>query len=160
MTNTLLQTLKDQSATERLAEQLAEVVSAGNIVSLSGDLGAGKSTFARAFIRAAAMDIELDVPSPTFTLVQSYDHADGTTIYHTDLYRLENEDDVYDLGMEEERDSAIFLVEWPDRLPDDWRSGALELSFAIDEQELGRRQLTVSWTEPEWAEKLRAIFDL
>lgn len=149
--------LENQSATEQLAKELAQVVGSGDILALSGDLGAGKSTFARAFIRAASGDLALDVPSPTFTLVQSYDHADGTIIHHADLYRLENEEDVYDLGLEEEQDHAVLLVEWPDRLPNDWRAGALELSFSLDETETGQRQLTISWSGADWTERLRAM---
>ena len=157
MTESYSHTLENQAATEELAAQLADLATASDVFCLSGDLGAGKSTFARAFIRAAAHDAELDVPSPTFTLIQTYEHADGTPVYHTDLYRLESEDDVYDLGLDEERDQSIFLVEWPDRLPVDWLGSALHISFKIDNEDASRRQVTFSWNQQAWTEKLHPL---
>ena len=117
---------QNQRQTEHVAEALAAGAKAGDIFALSGDLGAGKSTFARAFIRAAMGNPEAEVPSPTFTLVQSY-AAPAYDILHTDLYRLEGPDDVYDLGLDDDLDSAVFLVEWPDRMPASWWRGALEI---------------------------------
>ena len=157
MSHRITHILADQAATEQFARQLAQVARAGDTLALSGDLGAGKSTFARAFIRAASGDPVLDVPSPTFTLVQTYDHADGTVIHHADLYRLEDENDVYDLGLEEERDNAIMLIEWPDRLPEDWRRKAFELSFSIDEAETDRRLVTIAWLGTSWTERLNVM---
>ncbi len=95
---------------------------APHIFCLSGDLGAGKSVFCRAFIRHMAGDDTLDVPSPTFTLVQTYDSAatDGTAlpVYHFDLYRLDHPDDAYELGIEDAFADGICLIEWPDKLGD------------------------------------------
>jgi len=116
---------KNQHQTEAVAAALAAAARPGDLFALTGDLGAGKSTFARAFIRAALGDPGAEVPSPTFTLVQSY--SGPCEIYHTDLYRLEDPDEVYDLGLDEERDSAILLVEWPDRMPQDWWDSAVEI---------------------------------
>lgn len=119
---------QNQADVEAFAAALAVRAQPGDIFALSGDLGAGKSTFARAFIRAALGDPEVEVPSPTFTLVQSYS-AGTYGIHHADLYRLEGPDDVDDLGLDEERDEAVFLVEWPDRMPANWWQHALEIKF-------------------------------
>ncbi len=113
---------------EKLAARLAEQLGAGDLVALTGDLGAGKTTFARAFIRACLGDDMAEVPSPTFTLVQTYDTED-CCIYHTDLYRIKEPDEVYDLGLDDDRSEALLLVEWPDRMPVDWWQGALEISL-------------------------------
>jgi len=118
---------QNQRETEAVAAGLAARASAGDLFALSGDLGAGKSTFARAFIRAALSNPEAEVPSPTFTLVQSY--AGPVDIHHTDLYRIKDPEDVYELGLDEDRDEAILLVEWPGNMPDDWQKGALHIAF-------------------------------
>lgn len=117
----------NQAETEQIAAALALKAVPGDLFALSGDLGAGKSTFARAFIRTLLGDMEAEVPSPTFTLVQSY--SADFEIYHTDLYRLEDPEEVYDLGLDEERDSSVILVEWPDRMPEDWWLGAIKVSL-------------------------------
>ena len=107
--------LPDERATERLGATLAERLRVGDVVGLKGDLGAGKTTLARAIIRAAAGDPELIVPSPTFTLVEVYETPRGA-FWHFDLYRLEAADQVYELGWEEALAEGIVLVEWPERL--------------------------------------------
>ena len=107
--------LPDESATERLGATLAERLRVGDVVGLKGDLGAGKTTLARAIIRAAAGDRELIVPSPTFTLVEVYETPRGS-FWHFDLYRLEAAEQVYELGWEEALAEGIALVEWPERL--------------------------------------------
>ena len=104
----------------RLAQDLAFTLAPGDALALSGDLGAGKTTFARAFIRAATGDLTLDVPSPTFTLVQSYE-TPRFQIAHFDLYRLDRPDDLDELGFEAAL-GGVALIEWPERagaqLPD------------------------------------------
>jgi tRNA threonylcarbamoyl adenosine modification protein YjeE len=85
------------------------------VVGLTGDLGAGKTTLARAIIRAAAADPDLIVPSPTFTLVEVYDTPRGS-FWHFDLYRLDDPQQVYELGWEEALAEGIVLLEWPERL--------------------------------------------
>ena len=107
-------TLPDSTATEALAARLAARTRRGDAIPLEGPLGAGKSTFARAFLRAASADPALEVPSPTFTLVQGYDLPIGPA-FHFDLWRLDGAADLAELGWEEARD-GIVLVEWPDRL--------------------------------------------
>jgi tRNA threonylcarbamoyladenosine biosynthesis protein TsaE len=105
--------LPDPAATDRLGAWLAGHLRAGDCVLLSGPIGAGKSHLARALIRARLGRFE-DVPSPTFTLVQTY-QAD-VEIWHADLYRLSHPDEVLELGLEEAFAHAICLIEWPDRL--------------------------------------------
>ena len=86
-------------------------------MALSGGLGGGKTTLARAVIRELAGDPRLEVPSPTFTLVQPYTARDGRGIIHADLYRLRDSDELVELGFDEMAEDAITLVEWPDRMP-------------------------------------------
>ena len=107
--------LPDETATEQLGATLAARLKMGDIVGLKGDLGAGKTTLARAILRAAANDPDLIVPSPTFTLVEIYDTARGP-IWHFDLYRLDRPEQVYELGWEEALSQGIVLLEWPERL--------------------------------------------
>lgn len=106
--------LPDLAATERLAAQLAGVARTGDVILLQGPLGAGKTALARAFLRAASGDPALEVPSPTFTLVQEYDTRLGT-IRHFDLWRLDGPAAMAELGWDEAQD-GIVLVEWPERL--------------------------------------------
>ena len=104
-----------QEDLEQQAKILANSITAPVCIALWGEMGAGKSTFARAFIRSFLPDIE--VPSPTFTLVQTYPTPKGE-IWHCDLYRLATEDEVQELGLLEAFNEAICLVEWPERLGD------------------------------------------
>lgn len=106
--------LPNEAATTALGIRLAGLARPGDAILLEGPIGAGKSSLARAFIRAR-LDREEEVPSPTFTLVQVYE-ADGTEIWHADLYRLTHPDEVFELGLDGAFESAICLVEWPDRL--------------------------------------------
>jgi tRNA threonylcarbamoyladenosine biosynthesis protein TsaE len=106
--------LADLAATEALADRIAALARKGDAILLEGVLGAGKSAFARAFLRAASADPALEVPSPTFTLAQSYATAIGT-VHHFDLWRLNGPAALAELGWEEARDDIV-LVEWPDRL--------------------------------------------
>jgi tRNA threonylcarbamoyl adenosine modification protein YjeE len=130
--------LKNEADTARLAQALASVAKAGDLIALFGDLGAGKSTFARSFIRSAFGDPLVEVPSPTFTLVQSYEPPQGPDILHADLYRLSGPEDVEDLGLEDERTLSILLIEWPDRLPDEWQTDMLAIEFLTGEAETSR----------------------
>lgn len=107
----------------RLAHVLTPLLGAGDFVGLSGELGSGKSVFARALIRTAMGDASLDVPSPTYNLVQPYQpHDPYPEILHVDLYRIEKPDEIRELGLED-ANSSILLVEWPEHLgaakPDD-----------------------------------------
>jgi len=108
-------TLPDEAATEQLGATLAARLKRGDVVGLRGELGAGKTTLARAILRAAAANPDMIVPSPTFTLVETYDTPRGP-IWHFDLYRLDAPEQVYELGWEEALAEGIVLIEWPDRL--------------------------------------------
>ncbi len=110
-------TLADPAATERLARSLAPRLGAGDLIGLTGGLGAGKSLFARALIgaRLAALGRSEEVPSPSYTLVQTYDLG-GVELWHADLYRLGATGELAELGLEDAFASAICLVEWADRL--------------------------------------------
>ena len=125
------------SATDALAGRLAHLAEAGDIIGLAGDLGAGKTTFARAFICARMGPV--DVPSPTFTLVQIYENDGGAPVWHFDLYRLEDSEEIYELGIEEAFGSAICLIEWPEKMagnePPDW----LEMRLTAGDSETSRR---------------------
>jgi tRNA threonylcarbamoyladenosine biosynthesis protein TsaE len=129
--------LADETATQALGARLAERLHPGDVVGLYGELGSGKTTLARAILRAAARDPALIVPSPTFTLVEVYETARGT-YWHFDLYRLEAPEQVYELGWEEALAEGIVLIEWPQRL------GALlpkHLSVTLEVAGDGRRAL-------------------
>ncbi|MEM8536525.1 MAG: tRNA (adenosine(37)-N6)-threonylcarbamoyltransferase complex ATPase subunit type 1 TsaE [Pseudomonadota bacterium] len=120
-------TLPGEADTLRVAQAMARIVRPGDTLLLSGAIGAGKSAFARGLIRARLGRAE-DVPSPTFTLVQTYDAPDGD-IWHCDLYRLTHPDEALELGLEEAFETAICLIEWPDRLGDAAPPDALDLTF-------------------------------
>ena len=107
--------LPDEAATERLGAALARRLRPRDVVALQGGLGVGKTTLARAILRAAAGDPALIVPSPTFTLVEIYDTPIGV-FWHFDLYRLEEPEQVFELGWEEARADGMALVEWAERL--------------------------------------------
>src|SRR5579871_3208575 len=106
--------LPDPTATARLAAGVAPLARIGDVVALHGALGSGKTSFARAFVAARAGRV-IEVPSPTFTLVQTYDLPNGP-VWHFDLYRLERPDDAIELGIDEAFADAISLIEWPERL--------------------------------------------
>ncbi|MBI1206422.1 MAG: tRNA (adenosine(37)-N6)-threonylcarbamoyltransferase complex ATPase subunit type 1 TsaE [Azospirillum sp.] len=108
-----VQHLADQTATETLAGALARLLRPGDVVALAGDLGAGKTTLARAVIRALTSPQE-EVPSPTFTLVQTYQGRSGT-LWHFDFYRLGTWDEIVELGWDDAVADGIVLVEWPER---------------------------------------------
>lgn len=115
-TDRLTLQLADESRTQALGRDLAHILPPGTIVGLTGDLGVGKSTLARALIRGIMADPDLEVPSPSFSLVQPYERA-GRRVLHADLYRLADASEIDELGLFDDAD-AILLVEWPERAPD------------------------------------------
>ncbi|MGE0022555.1 MAG: tRNA (adenosine(37)-N6)-threonylcarbamoyltransferase complex ATPase subunit type 1 TsaE [Hyphomicrobium sp.] len=105
-----------EAALGRVAERVALKLAVGDVVALSGDLGAGKTTFTRALIRAALGDAGAEIPSPTFSLVQTYS-APRLELAHLDLYRITGDDDLIELGLDEHLAAGAALVEWPERAP-------------------------------------------
>src|ERR1700756_211584 len=107
-------TLSDEEATQRFAADIASALEPGDLITLSGDLGAGKTTFARALIRHFAGDDSVEVPSPTFTIMQTYE-LPRFNLLHADLYRLSGPGELAELGFEDASENAVTLLEWPDR---------------------------------------------
>ena len=136
--------LPDLASTEALAAAIAAIARQGDAILLEGKLGAGKTAFARAFLRAASGDPGLEVPSPTFTLVQTYDTTLGP-VHHFDLWRLEGADALDELGWEEARD-GIVLVEWPDRLGELRPEDALTVTLR-PEGETARKARLSGWPD-------------
>lgn len=106
--------VQDETETTRVAQAVARVADSGDVIALHGDLGSGKTAFARGFIRALTAPNE-EVPSPTFTLVQTYP-TKRAAIYHFDFYRIEDPDEAWEIGIEEAFADGISLIEWPERL--------------------------------------------
>ncbi|GGE15599.1 bifunctional tRNA (adenosine(37)-N6)-threonylcarbamoyltransferase complex ATPase subunit type 1 TsaE/phosphotransferase [Aureimonas endophytica] len=146
--------LADDAATERFGEDLAMILKRGDLVALTGDLGAGKSTLARAAIRALAGDPALEVPSPTYTLVQTY--ATNPPLAHLDLYRLGDASEIEELGLEDAAETGIVLCEWPERAPEILARAALRIELAAEGA--GRRALVSG--QPEAVERLARSLDL
>ena len=146
-------TLPDETAMAHFAAKIAPILSTGDTLLLEGDIGAGKSAFARALIRAR-LGRQEDVPSPTFTLVQTYEAPDGD-IWHCDLYRLSHPDEAFELGLEDAFETAICLIEWPDRLGNAVTPEALRLSFSAGDS---AHHVTGAGSAA-WAKRLRAMND-
>jgi len=141
--------LPDLAATEALARRLASVARAGDCILLEGPLGAGKTALARAFLRAAADEPAMRVPSPSFTLVQIYDTKIGP-VFHYDLWRLDGSDRMSELDWEDALDGVV-LVEWPDRLGRLRPPDALTITLKLGEGDA--REATVTG----WDDRLAAI---
>lgn len=128
--------LADDAATIAFGAELASTLVSGDIVSLEGELGAGKSALARATIRSLAEDPDLEIPSPTFSLVQPYDTARGPVL-HADLYRLGDASEADELGLLD-TPGAIVLVEWAERAPHVADAATIVIALAIPPSGKGR----------------------
>jgi tRNA threonylcarbamoyladenosine biosynthesis protein TsaE len=144
--------LPDEKATSALAARLAAVARPGDIIALKGELGAGKTSFARAFIQARGGDET--VPSPTFTLVETYD-LPGGPIWHFDLYRLRAPDEAWELGIEEAFYAGISLIEWPERLESLLPSRHLLIAIGLVADPCARRASLSG--DGEWTARLAGI---
>ncbi|MGL3607808.1 tRNA (adenosine(37)-N6)-threonylcarbamoyltransferase complex ATPase subunit type 1 TsaE [Rhizobium sp. G187] len=147
--------LPNEAATIQFGEDLALAVRAGDCIALDGDLGAGKSTTARALLRALADDPELEVPSPTFTLVQNYDLR--LPVAHFDLYRLSDESELDELGFHDALTDGICLVEWPEKAGRSLPKSALSITFAFPPTR--GRTITITGPEPKLA-RLQRVLDI
>ncbi|MEL6523422.1 MAG: tRNA (adenosine(37)-N6)-threonylcarbamoyltransferase complex ATPase subunit type 1 TsaE, partial [Pseudomonadota bacterium] len=147
--------LADEGATTRFGQRLAGLVGAGDAILLEGPIGAGKSHIARALIQTklAAEGLYEDVPSPTYTLVQTY-MAGELEIWHTDLYRLSDTSEVQELGLEDVFDTALCLIEWPDRLGAAAPPDPLKISIEVTDP--GRR-LSLEAAGSAWADRLARL---
>jgi len=128
----------DISSTHRLAATLARQCRRGDCILLRGDLGAGKTTFARGFIQALNPAHD-EVVSPTFTLVQTYPTQDGNTIWHFDLYRLKNSAEAVEIGLDEALRHGITLIEWPEIIQSQLPEDALDVTIEMGSQPDQRR---------------------
>src|SRR4051794_39323724 len=144
--------LPDEQATASLASRLAALAREGDVIALEGELGAGKTSFARAFIRARGGGET--VPSPTFTLVQIYEIGD-VPIWHIDAYRLRDPDEIWELGIEDAFQDGISLIEWPERLGNLLPARRLRISLS-DAGPPNARRATIDPGDG-WAERLAGI---
>ena len=129
----------DAAATDAIGSAIAVHLKAGDIVTLEGDLGAGKTALARAIIRTRLAEPDLEVPFPTFAIVQPY-----KGIIHADLYRLANESEIDELGLIED-ESDIVLVEWPERAPSLLRRPGLGIAIRMGADGIGRVLNVTAW---------------
>jgi len=123
--------LENAAASESLGAALAPLLRRGDVVCLQGDLGAGKTTLARGLLRTLAGDPDMDVPSPTFTLVEVYEFP-ALSVWHFDLYRLKQPEDAWELGLEQALGEAASLIEWPERLGTLLPAQRLEIRLSAD----------------------------
>lgn len=140
--------------TQTLAEKFAEIAKKGDVFLLFGTLGVGKSVFARAFVKALSNATE--VPSPTFTLVQTY-VAPDFEIYHFDLYRLKSEEEIWELNMEEALFGAVSLIEWPEKMGPYMPKNAFKILIKNVSQD--ERLFEIKCADEEKQKRLETMFD-
>ena len=148
---------KSEADTLSFAESLAPYLEPGDTILLDGPVGAGKSFLSRALIRSVLGHQE-DVPSPTFTLVQTYE-TDKGEIWHCDLYRITNIGEIDERGLFEAFETAICLVEWPDRLADEAPSDAITIALTMDEKAGEERRVFLSGLTAKWHKRLNEFLD-
>jgi tRNA threonylcarbamoyladenosine biosynthesis protein TsaE len=149
--------LPDEAATAAFATRLARLVRQGDVIALKGELGTGKTSFARAFIRARAGHDEI-VPSATFTLVQVYELPD-LSIWHVDGYRLRHPDEAWELGLEDAFRDGVSLIEWPERLGSLVPDRRLEITFEHGGSHGAAPEARRAIIDPgsDWAARLNAL---
>jgi len=153
MHNDLIFKLPDVASTKELARRIYPHFRKGDFVALYGPLGVGKTEFARAFI--GAMGVQGEIPSPTFTLVQHYDGKDFP-VFHFDLYRLKNHNELEELGWDDAIATGLVLVEWPEKAGAYLPRNRLEMHFSSDDKE-GRFIKLMPFGE--WEERVRTLFN-
>jgi tRNA threonylcarbamoyl adenosine modification protein YjeE len=145
--------LPNEAATAALAARIAEWIGPGDLLALSGDLGAAKTTFARMLIRRLTGNPDLEAPSPTFTLMQIYD-GPGYPIVHADFYRIRRPEELFNLGWEEAIEGAVTLVEWPERAGDLLGGDRLDIAFHLDAQRGPDYRRAILQGRGAWAARL------
>ena len=141
------------------AAVLAGQTQTGDVIALSGDLGVGKTVFAKAFVRALTNEDE-DVPSPTFTLVQMYDGHRGKellTIWHFDLYRLKSAEEIYETGFEEALSDGVSLIEWPERAGNLLPKNRLTVRLEAPAGRPDKRNITITANTADWIQRMENI---
>lgn len=157
MSDTIHQSvMKNEAATQAFASRIGAQMQPGDVILLSGPVGAGKTAFARALI-LSLLDAVEDVPSPTYTLVQTYDTPRGE-IWHSDLYRVMSTSEVEELGLTEAFETAMCLVEWPEVLGDLIPPHALSINFKPNASGQNRL-MTARWTDDRWDQRVYEAAD-
>lgn len=144
---------------QKSASVLAGQARTGDVIALSGDLGAGKTVFAKAFVRALTNEDE-DVPSPTFTLVQIYDgRRDGKDlpVWHFDLYRLKSAEEIYETGFEEALSDGVSLIEWPERADNLLPRDRLIIHLEAPANQPDKRNMTITANTADWIQRMENI---
>ena len=145
--------LKNQEEMKNFAAKLAKVAKLGDIITLSGNLGVGKTSFSQFFIRSLT-DEDVEVTSPTFNLLHVYS-LKTLQIWHFDLYRLKNKQEIYELGIEDAFDNGVSLIEWPEIIKDSLPKNRLDLELAFSRPDDAR---IINWKGSiKWAELLGSI---
>ena len=146
----------DEAGTFRLADDIAAIARPGDVIALHGDLGMGKSALARAVVRRLAGNPDLEVPSPTFTLLQSYETA-RFPVHHFDLYRLADPDELIEIGFSDAIGEGLSLIEWPERAGDELPGERLDIVISEGDGFNGRR-FSLEAHGAGWAGRLDETF--
>lgn len=148
-------TFPSEDDTRRFAAALGAQLCVGDTVLLEGDIGAGKTFLARALIQSL-QTVPEDVPSPTYTLVQTYDTPAGE-IWHSDLYRIGSTDEIEELGLIDAFQTGICLIEWPDRLGQLAPETALTIVLSADDIDPDQRHAQVTWDDTRWDNRISLL---
>jgi tRNA threonylcarbamoyladenosine biosynthesis protein TsaE len=147
--------IRDPEQTAKLAEDIAALAEVGETILLHGEMGVGKTYFAKKFLRALGVDEDM-VSSPTFTLVNIHETRKGP-VWHADLYRIQTPDEVIELGLNEGLAQALSVVEWPERASIAWPDSRLEISLAFHGD--GNARHAALNAHGSWQKKIRLIVD-